>query len=447
MANRKKKNGKKIFVLDTSVIIFDPNCLYSFQENDIVIPIAVLEELDNMKKGTNDRNFSARDAIRSVESMSMSKSLKDWVPIRKNLGRLRVFTDIESDDAIKIFETGKNDHRILNTAKRMMQSAPANVPVILVTKDINLRLKAKALDINAEDYKSGMVKSTEEAHTGKGVLEVNDPGIVDALFRDGSVSAKGLQMKRVPNTYFIVKCGAKSALARYNKKNDTLDHVEKNVISNITPRNAEQTFALDAVLDPKIKLVTLQGVAGTGKTLIAMAAALHVKKNYHQIYLTRPIVPLGNKDIGFLPGDIKQKTDPYMNGFYDNIKFIKSQNKSKRNDEQVGKKIDDMFDKDKIVIEVVNYIRGRSLSNILFIVDEAQNLTPHEVKTIITRAGEGTKMVFIGDVHQIDTPYLDRHSNGLAHMAEKFRGYEFYAHVTLEKGERSELATVAGDIL
>ena len=225
MANRKKKNGKKIFVLDTSVIIFDPNCLYSFQENDIVIPIAVLEELDNMKKGTNDRNFSARDAIRSVESMSMGKSLKDWVPIRKNLGRLRVFTDIESDDAIKIFETGKNDHRILNTAKRMMQSAPANVPVILVTKDINLRLKAKALDINAEDYKSGMVKSTEEAHTGKGVLEVSDPGIVDALFRDGSVSAKGLQMKRVPNTYFIVKCGAKSALARYNKKNDTLDHV------------------------------------------------------------------------------------------------------------------------------------------------------------------------------------------------------------------------------
>ena len=442
---RKKKGSKKIFVLDTSVIIFDPNCFYNFQENDIVIPIAVLEELDNMKKGTNDRNFAARDAIRSVESMSMGKSLKEWVPIRKNLGRLRVFTDIESDDAIKIFETGKNDHRILNTAKRMLQTAPANVPVILVTKDINLRLKAKALDIDAEDYKSGMVKHQDEAYTGKGVFETKDAAFIESLFREGSASVKGAQIKRTPNMYYIVKCGDKSALARYDKKTDSLLHVQENTISAITPRNSEQTFSFDAILDPKIKLVTLQGVAGTGKTLIAMAGAMHARKQYHQIYLTRPIVPLGNKDIGFLPGDIKQKTDPYMNGFYDNIKFIKSQGKPKQQGQDAKK--DDLFEKDKIVIEIVNYIRGRSLSNILFIVDEAQNLTPHEVKTIITRAGEGTKMIFIGDVHQIDTPYLDKHSNGLSHMMEKFRGYDFYAHVTLEKGERSELATVAGDIL
>ncbi len=443
---RKGKGNKKIFVLDTSVIIFDPGCFYNFQENDLVIPIAVLEELDNMKKGTNDRNFAARDAIRSVESMSMGKALNEWVPIRKNLGRLRVFTDIESDDAIKIFETGKNDHRILNTAKRMLQTAPANVPVILVTKDINLRLKAKALGMDAEDYKSGMVKQPEETYTGKGMLNVKSSKLIDDMFAAGSVPAKGIELKRMPNMYYVVKGGDKSALAKYDKKNDALVHVPKNTISNITPRNSEQTFALDAILDPSIKLVTLQGVAGTGKTLIAMAGAIHVRKHYHQIYLTRPIVPLGNKDIGFLPGDIKQKTDPYMNGFYDNIKFIKSQGRPKQQNQDT-KKMDEMFEKDKIVIEIVNYIRGRSLSNILFIVDEAQNLTPHEVKTIITRAGEGTKMVFIGDVHQIDTPYLDRHSNGLSHMMEKFKGYDFYAHVTLEKGERSQLATVAGDIL
>lgn len=440
-----KKQVKKIFVIDTSVIIFDPNCMHNFQENDIVIPITVLEELDNMKKGTHDRNFAARDAIRSIEAMSLGRSLKEWVPIRKDLGRMRVFTDIESDDAIKIFEDGKNDHRILNTARRMIQSVPATVPVVLVSKDINLRLKAKALGINAEDYKTGMIRGVEESHTGKGTIDVKDPAIIDALFKDGEVSAKDLQMKKVPNTYFVVRCGDKSALAKYVKKNDTLVHVKKNVISNITPRNAEQTFAFDAVLDPRIKLVTLQGVAGTGKTLIAMAGALHAKKFYHQIYLTRPIVPLGGKDIGYLPGDMKAKTDPYMNGFYDNIKFIKSQNKVKKAPD--SRKEDDLFEKEKIVIEVLNYIRGRSLSNILFIVDEAQNLTPHEVKTIITRAGEGTKMIFIGDVHQIDTPYLDRYSNGLAHMSEKFKGYEFYAHVTLEKGERSELATIAGNIL
>ena len=446
----KKKNNRKVFVLDTSVIIFDPHCFRNFQENDVVIPIAVLEELDNMKKGTYDRNFAARDAIRAIEAMSMGMSLKEWVPMGKGLGRLRVFTDIDSEDAIAIFETGKNDHRILNTARRMM--APANgaqqPPVILITKDINLRLKAKALGIDAQDYKSGMVKPRTEPHTGKGVMELDDVKIIDTLFSDGRAPAEGLRMAKTPNTYYIVKCSGKSALARYDKKTDSLMQVHKSQISGITPKNAEQTFAVDAIMDPKIKIVTLEGPAGTGKTLIAIAAALQVKKQYHQIYLTRPIIPLGGKDkIGFLPGSVSEKTDPYMNGFFDNIKFIKSQNRGKKTDGPDGKKIDDLFDRDKIVIEIVDYIRGRSLSNTLFIVDEAQNLDLHEVKTIITRVGENTKIIFIGDIHQIDIPYLDIHSNGLSHIMEKFRGYEIYAHVTLEKCERSELATLAGNIL
>ena len=444
MAKQKNKE-KKIFVLDTSVMIFDPHCFFNFQENDLVIPIATLEELDNMKKGTEDRNAAARQAIRNIEEISNGKSMKTWIPLKKSKGRIRVFTDIDTEDAIKMFESGKNDHRILNTALRMMRDLSNQAPVVLVSKDINLRIKAKALDINAEDYKSGMVKETREEYTGKAELKVTDMQIMDELFAKGFVSAETLQIKKIPNLYYTITCEKSSALARYDKRTDRLVRINKQSAYGISPRNSEQTFALDAVLNHDIRLITLEGQAGTGKTLIALAGALCVKREYHQIYLTRPIVPVGGKDLGFLPGDLASKTDPYMNGFHDNIKFIKSQQKTKSSDKT--KKVDDLFDNEKIVIEIINYIRGRSLYNVLFIVDEAQNLTKHEIKTLITRAGEGTKFVLIGDSGQIDTPYLDRRSNGLAHAIEKFKGYEFYAHVTLEKGERSELATVAGNIL
>lgn len=451
MVKKKKRGAKKIFVLDTSVIIFDPNCFYCFQDNDVVIPIAVLEELDNMKKGTYDRNFSSRDAIRSIESIAGGKSLIDWVPIRKGLGRMKVFNDMPGFDAIAAFEAGKNDHRILNAAKRTSELASNNSQVILVTKDINMRIKARALGLLTEDYKTGMVKSSPEQKTVRDVLNVKDESVVDELFKTGSVPATLLPDNCPPNSYFIVKGGSKSVLAKYSKKNNSLVHVPKRSWGNIVAKNAEQAFAIDAIYDPNVKLVTLQGVAGTGKTLMALLGALMVKDDYAQVYLTRPIVPLGNKDLGYLPGSIADKTDPYMNGFYDNIKFIKTQSRRKPDElrakltgETIG---DDVFNKDQVVIEVLNYIRGRSLSNVLFIIDEAQNLTFHEIKTIITRAGEGTKMVLIGDIHQIDMPYLDKYSNGLSHVIEKFRGYDCYAHVTLEKGERSELATIAGNIL
>ncbi|MGZ3942130.1 MAG: PhoH family protein, partial [Bacteroidia bacterium] len=230
----------------------------------------------------------------------------------------------------------------------------------------------------------------------------------------------------------------------YDETAESLRRVNKSVAFNVVPKNSEQTFALDAVLNPAIKLVSIQGVAGTGKTLLSIAGALEQRRNFHQIYIARPIVPLSNKDIGYLPGDIKSKLNPYMEPLWDNLKFIKSLYGEK---EKEYKQIEEMIEKEKIIVCPLAYIRGRSLSNVFFIVDEAQNLTPHEVKTIITRAGENTKIVFTGDVHQIDTPYLDAQSNGLSYMIDKLQGNNLYAHITLEKGERSELANLANELL
>ena len=238
--------------------------------------------------------------------------------------------------------------------------------------------------------------------------------------------------------------GNKSALGFYNTTNETVDRVEKLTVYKIKPRNAEQAFAIHALLDPDIKLITLRGVAGTGKTLMALAAALEQRSDFHQIYITRPIVPLSNKDIGFLPGDANAKVDPYMQPIWDNLKFIKSQYKET---DQEFKRINEMVQSEKIAIAPLAYIRGRTLSNVFFIVDEAQNLTPHEIKTIITRAGDNTKIVFTGDINQIDTPYLDAESNGLSYLIDKVKNHRLFCHVNLEKGERSELANLANEML
>jgi PhoH-like ATPase len=248
----------------------------------------------------------------------------------------------------------------------------------------------------------------------------------------------------IPNHYFIIKNGRSSALAFYDPIMERINRVEKVSAYRITPRNAEQVFALHAIINPKIKLVTLQGIAGTGKTLLALAGALEQKRNFKQIYLARPIVPLSNKDIGYLPGDIKSKLNPYMEPLWDNLKFI--QNQYNENDKEY-KKIADAIDSEKLVITPLAYIRGRSISNVCFIVDEAQNLTPHEVKTIITRAGENTKIIFTGDIYQIDTPYLDSQSNGLSYLIDKIKHHDIYAHIRLEKGERSVLANLANELL
>ncbi|MCY7410765.1 MAG: PhoH family protein, partial [Chitinophagales bacterium] len=250
--------------------------------------------------------------------------------------------------------------------------------------------------------------------------------------------------KAIANHFYQLNKEGKSLLARFNASNQKLELVKRRSAFRILPRNAEQLFALDAILNPNISLITIQGVAGTGKTLLSLAGALEQRRDFHQIYLARPVVPLSNKDIGYLPGDIKSKLSPYMEPLWDNLKYIKNQFTDK---DKEFKQISEMVEHEKLVVCPLTYIRGRSFSNVFFIVDEAQNLTPHEVKTIITRAGENTKIIFTGDIHQIDTPYLDSRSNGLSYLIDRIKGSAMYAHITLEKGERSELANLANELL
>jgi PhoH-like ATPase len=348
-------------------------------------------------------------------------------------------------DAEKIFGERKADHRILNSALFISEKYPGR-KVVLVTKDINLRIKAKSLSLQAEDYETGKIKNLDELYTGNTIVEKCPPTTISELYEKEVTSIPPALKKQtqVANHFYILKSGQKSVLGWYNANTDLLERVKKQTAFNILPRNAEQTFALDAILRPEVRLVTIQGVAGTGKTLLSLAGALEQRRNYHQIYLARPIVPLSNKDIGYLPGDIKSKLNPYMEPLWDNLKYIKSQFSEK---DREFKQINEMVENEKLIVCPLAYIRGRSLSNVFFIVDEAQNLTPHEVKTIISRAGENTKIVFTGDIFQIDTPYLDTQSNGLSYMIDRLKGKDLYAHITLQKGERSELANLANDYL
>ncbi len=443
----KVKKEKKIFVLDTSVIIYEHNSILNFDEHDIGIPITVLEELDNFKKGNDTKNFEAREFIRLIDKLAKGHMLHQWNPLNgKGKGQFKVLMDTHSAvDANKIFNEDKADHRILNSALQLQKEAKGN-KVILVSKDINLRLKAKALGLQSEDYTTGKVQNISSLYSGKTVVENVESDMINLLYEKGYCPPEEIlgAIKPTKNHYYILKSGKKSALAYFNPLNGMVEHVEKRAVYGIKARNAEQTFAMHAIMRPEIRLVSLQGMAGTGKTLIALAASLEQKKEYKQIYLARPVVPLSNKDIGYLPGDIKSKLNPYMEPLWDNLKFI--QNQYNETDKEYSK-IAEMVNQEKLVITPLAYIRGRSLSNICFIVDEAQNLTPHEVKTIITRAGENTKIIFTGDIHQIDTPYLDSQSNGLSTLIDRLQDNELYAHITLEKGERSELANLANELL
>ena len=448
MAKSKAVSERKIFVLDTSVILYAHNSIMNFAEHDVVIPITVLEELDQFKKGNDTKNFEAREFIRLLDKLSQDHMLHHWTPLNgKNKGNFRVLMNPENQlNANEIFGEVKNDHKILNAALYLKQHEK-NRKVILVSKDINLRLKAKSLEIFAEDYETGKIKNISELeNTGKYVLDDVDLGLINQIYDTGVLDAKLVlgAKKRKSNGYYILKNNKNSVLAFYNAEENTLERLAKQTAYNIKPKNAEQNFALHAITNPNIKLVSIQGVAGTGKTLLALAGALEQRREYKQIFLARPIVPLSNKDIGYLPGDIKSKLNPYMEPLWDNLKFI--QNQFKDSDKEF-QKITELVNQEKSVIQPLAYIRGRSLSNIFFIVDEAQNLTPHEIKTIISRAGENTKIIFTGDVFQIDTPYLDSQSNGLSYLIDRAKDHPLYAHIKLEKGERSELANLANDLL
>lgn len=447
---RKKKYApkKKLFVLDTSVILFDHQAVVNFQEHDVAIPITVLEELDNFKKGNDTINFEARQFIRYIDHLSKGNSLNEWIKIdKKRDSHFRVIMEIDSNleiDATKLFGDRKADHLILNAGLHMAKLHPER-RVILVTKDMNLRLKARSLNLESEDYETGKIKDVEQLYRGITRMELDDTEIIDELHKSSQVEKPNIFGHDIPaNHYMILRNHRSSILSYYHKESNQIEKVEKRTAYGIKPKNAEQAFAMHALLNPEVKLVTIQGVAGTGKTLLALACALTQKNEYNQIFLARPIVPLNNKDIGYLPGDAKEKVNPYMEPLWDNLKVI--QNQFKENSKDYNR-IKELVDNEKLLVQPLAFIRGRSLSNVMFIVDEAQNLTPLEVKTIISRAGEGTKIVFTGDIHQIDTPYLDTESNGLSYLIDRLKGKELYAHVSLEKGERSALANLANELL
>jgi PhoH-like ATPase len=436
---------EKIFVIDTSVLLHDHQSISTFEDNNVAIPITVLEELDKFKVGNDTKNFCAREVIRFIDRLSGNGSLQDWIPLGNGHGNFRVIMEKKPKnlDAENIYAEGKNDHKIINAALYLQENEPKK-HVTLVTKDINLRIKAKALGLIAEDYETGKVaiQSEERSNT---TIEGVDSEKIREIFTKGRIDVDDvLGDSKMVNGYYILKNGKSSSLAFYNHAVDQIERIEKEFVYGIKPKNAEQAFAFHALLNSNVKLVALQGVAGTGKTLLALASALEQSKQFNQVILARPVVPLSNKEIGFLPGDANDKIGPYMEPLWDNLKFIKSQFGE---NEKKHKAIIDMQETGKIIITPLAFIRGRSLSNIMFIIDEAQNLTPHEVKTIITRAGENTKIVFTGDVHQIDTPYLDENSNGLAYLIDRLNGQPLFSNVKLEKGERSELANLANELL
>ncbi|MDC0480382.1 PhoH family protein [Candidatus Marinimicrobia bacterium] len=437
------KNSDKIFVLDTNVILHDATCIHHFENNEVVIPISVLEELDQFKRGNEQIHFNARDFLRSLDDLSTGSKNSEF---NKGDGKIRVLVNHDwHPDVEASFQEDCPDHRIINCAYKLNIDNPDR-EVILVTKDTNMRLKSRSLGLSAEDYSRDAIEDLRQVYTGSRLVENVGTREIDELYASQGIDVAGLDSVTNPisNENFILRNGQKSILAAYDPFESKIVRVDKPTAYGIEPRNAEQAFAIHMLMDNRIQLVTLSGKAGTGKTLLALAAALEKRSDFRQIFLARPIVPLSNRDLGFLPGDIQSKLDPYMQPLYDNLSVIRHQ--FTPNDKRAVK-IDEMLEQDKLQITPLAYIRGRSLQKSFFIVDEAQNLTPHEVKTVITRAGEGTKVIFTGDIHQIDHPYLDKRSNGLTYLISRMKGQDMFAHITLEKGERSELAELASNLL
>lgn len=443
------KSSKKTFVLDTNVILHDSTCISQFKEHDVVIPITVIEELDHFKRGSQVINLNAREFARTLDNLTGSALFNGGVPMGKGRGKVSIALSRGLNDEIKaIFKEDTPDHRILSTALDIKKKKQDD-SVILISKDVNLRMKAKAVGVKAEDYTTDKIVNVEELYSGKETIENFNHDIIEKLYQPPfevpiKTTLKKSKTESVPNKYLVLRNSSHSVLAAIDNRKQILRKVDKNPVYGIKPRNAEQTFAIDALTNLNIPLVTITGKAGTGKTLLALASALNVKKYYRQIFIARPVVPLSNKDIGYLPGDVESKLAPYMQPLWDNLKVIQDQYSETEKQHQL---ITQMVKDQKLVIEPLSYIRGRSLQRIFFIVDEAQNLTPHEVKTIITRVGEGAKIVFTGDIYQIDHPYLDSQSNGLTYLIEHFKGQDVYAHINLLKGERSELAELASNLL
>ena len=437
----------KTFVLDTNVLLHDPHALFRFEENTILVPITVIEEVDRFKKDMNETGRNARQVSRILDELRQKGSLSAGITLESG-GNLRVallnnemLRNIPSE-----LSDQKSDNRILAVALEAKNST-GQVPVILVTKDTNLRIKADAIGLDAQDYESDKV-DISELYSGFSDFEVS-PETVDRFYGQGWVD---FEEDLLPNQYVLLRDAGNpshSALAKYvsaEKKLVPVIKAGKEGVWSIHPRNREQTCALDALLDDSIKIVTLVGKAGTGKTLLAIAAGLHktAEENvYNRLLVSRPVFPMG-KDLGFLPGDVEEKLAPWMQPIFDNVELLLSGHEAEK---RHSKGYRELMAMGLMEIEPLTYIRGRSIPNQFLIVDEAQNLTPHEIKTIVTRAGEGTKIVLTGDPYQIDNPYVDSSSNGLTYLVERFKGQEISAHITMMKGERSALAELAANLL
>ncbi|HEY3346707.1 MAG TPA: PhoH family protein [Nitrospirota bacterium] len=440
---------KKTFVLDTNVLLHDPNSIFSFKDNDVVIPIIVIEELDKFKKGLDEIGRNARQVSRHLDELRLKNKLSQGVNL-DNGGTLRVELNhqnepcpIPDDLAISMA-----DNRIL-TVSLCLAKEPDSI-VVLVTKDTNLRIKADAVGLNTEDYETDSI-DISELYSGEVELEVTTAEITEFFDKGGLIVPDGAYY---PNQFVFIKDNINpnhTALSKYSKKKRSLVPLlsTKQGVWGLTARNKEQTYALDLLMDNDVKLVTLVGMAGTGKTLLALAAGLEKtveEREYQRLVVSRPIFPLG-RDLGFLPGEVEEKLRPWMQPIFDNLEFLMGGPAGEGGGRGRKRDYHGLVDLGMLELEPLTYIRGRSMPNRFLIVDEAQNLTPHEIKTIITRAGDNTKIVLTGDPYQIDNPYIDSSSNGLTYVAERFKAEAISGHITLKKGERSRLAELAASLL
>ncbi len=448
---------KKAFILDTNVLLFDPLAIYKLGANDVIIPIVVIEEIDRFKREMSENGRHARHFSRLIDEMRKTGELSKGVKL-PNGGQLTV--ELGGGDIPLPSELGmdKADNKILGLALMLKKEQPRR-PILFLTKDANLRIKADALGIQAEDYEPSNVEP-EQLYTGSSTIKV-DPSLVDEFYANKRLPfserlfehEKEIAKNLYPNQYIILKDYTNpthTAMGRFSKDLESIVPLVKppEGLWGIFPKNAEQAFAVDALLNDEVKLVSLLGKAGTGKTLFAIAAGLVKTVDegvYHRLLVSRPVFPLG-KDIGFLPGTVEEKLNPWMQPIYDNVDFLFGSS-ANRNRRGAGKGAQELMNQGLLQIEPLTYIRGRTIPQQYLIVDESQNLTPHEIKTIITRAGDDTKIVLTGDSYQIDNPYVDAANNGLVYLVDRFKDQAISAHVTFVKGERSKLSELASNLL
>lgn len=451
------RKPERIIVLDTNVPLIDPNCCKNFKEHMVMVPLVVLTEIDKFKKGNEIINFNAREFARFLDALPAKQLFeKQGVEVNNEGGRIRVLLPEKYDRKLKEhFPEQTNDQKILNAAYYLSQLTEYKhkVEVVLVSRDVNLRISAKSLGLTAEDYKAEIVQNIDSLNKEVSQISLKED-VLQKLYSDKIIDYNFSDTKKHNNEFFFLKNESieKKSLVIYSK--GKLELVDPQTAYDIKSKNDEQAFALRVLLDPSINLVTIGGKAGTGKTFLAIIAALeqlgHSEKHYKKILYTRQTVAVGDKELGYTPGDVRDKLEVYMQGFFDNMSFIQELSKT-RNGKEIEKLLKEEKESDRkdksLALEPISLIRGRSIANTFFIIDEAQNLTRKEIKTIVTRAGANTKMVFIGDITQIDFQYVDEKSNGFVYLIDKMRGQEHYAHCFLKKGERSELAELTAELL